>query len=430
MDGVPLPVADPTPLPLPFGVLKALLLVTFGLHIFAVDVAVGGSILCVGLAARARRSGGAEHGRIARVVAFVLPPAVTFAITLGVAPLLFVQLLYGEAVYTSTVLLGGPWIAFIFLLMAGYALLYRFTDAVKRRTFPVWLGVASTLLLLSLGFLWTNNVTLMIAPERWSDLHYATPHGGMLNLGDPAVVPRFLHLSTAMVAVAGLLLAGLGVHLPDDAHLDRGLARRIGLTVFAACTLAQLIIGPTTVLLQRSDVRAGLLGGSPFATGALVVGALAGVAAAAAALRGRDPSTGPGGVHVPLALTVVSVSAMVLLRDAVRDLGLARHGYVASNVRHVTDLFGAAALAIALAVWIWITKAMFGWVFADGGRRGPELAPALAAPASRRAAAAPDGPRKPPKVSPDVMRTLASARQDEGEGKKGTERDTGGEDGD
>src|SRR5262245_47097749 len=131
MDPIPLPSPDPTPLPLPYGVLKALLNVSFGLHILAVDVAVGGSILCVALAILATRRRDAALAKVARAMSYVLPPAVTFAITFGVAPLLFVQLLYGEAIYTSTILIGVPWISFIFVLMTGYFLLYRFTDALK-----------------------------------------------------------------------------------------------------------------------------------------------------------------------------------------------------------------------------------------------------------------------------------------------------------
>src|SRR5262245_38710335 len=159
MQPVPFPAPDPTPLPLPYAVLKGLLLVTFGLHVFAVNVGVGGSILCLALAARGRRPGGAALSKIARAMAFALPPAVTFAITLGVAPLLFVQLLYGEAIYTSTILIAAPWVLFIFLLMAGYWLLYRFTDGLKAGKPSMPVGIAATGLLLSIGFLWTNNVT-------------------------------------------------------------------------------------------------------------------------------------------------------------------------------------------------------------------------------------------------------------------------------
>ena len=55
-----------------------------------------------------------------------LPIVMTYVINLGVPPLLFAQVLYGRAIYTSSVLIGAWWIAVIPLLMLCYWLLYRF----------------------------------------------------------------------------------------------------------------------------------------------------------------------------------------------------------------------------------------------------------------------------------------------------------------
>jgi predicted permease len=49
----------------------------------------------------------------------------TFVINLAVPPLLFAQVLYGRALYTSSVLIGLYWISIIGLLMLAYWLLYR-----------------------------------------------------------------------------------------------------------------------------------------------------------------------------------------------------------------------------------------------------------------------------------------------------------------
>ena len=51
----------------------------------------------------------------------------TFVINLAVPPLLFAQVLYGRALYTSSVLIGVYWISIIGILMLTYWLLYRFT---------------------------------------------------------------------------------------------------------------------------------------------------------------------------------------------------------------------------------------------------------------------------------------------------------------
>src|SRR5262249_12157737 len=160
------------------------------------------------------------------------------------------------------IVMAVPWLSFLFSLILGYALLYRHTDLLKQGRFSVPTGVVSALCLLWLGFLWTNNVTLMLRPDHWSELSSAAPHGGTLNLADPQVVPRFFHMLLAMTAVAGLLLGTAAAFAPESAPFDRTLGRRFGLKLFAYLTIAQLGIGPLVVWLQPSDVRAALLGGS------------------------------------------------------------------------------------------------------------------------------------------------------------------------
>lgn len=58
--------------------------------------------------------------RLARALATRLPVAVALTITLGVAPLLFVQVLYGQFFYTSSILLGYVWLTLLLILLLGY----------------------------------------------------------------------------------------------------------------------------------------------------------------------------------------------------------------------------------------------------------------------------------------------------------------------
>jgi hypothetical protein len=362
-----IPPADPVPLPLPVGVLKVLLLGSFGLHILAVDIGVGGSIVCLLLALRGRSS--PPHAELARAVSWVLPAAVTFAITLGVAPLLFVQLLYGRFLYTSSILIAQPWMSFILALIAGYALLYRHTDLLQKGRLSIPTGLASTLLLLWLGFLWTNNVTLMLRPDRWGAAAAAAPHGMALNLGDPQVVPRALHMLLAMTAIAGLLLGTWAAFAGERASFDRTLGRRFGFGLFAYVTLAQLAVGPLIVVLQPPDVRAALLGGSVRALGAIVVGAGFAIGAVFTALSGRDPATGRRGAFVPFVLIHVTVAAMIVLRDAVRDLTLARAGFALEATPVVVDLGATAAFAGAFAIFAVCLHYFLRWL--RSGRAAP-----------------------------------------------------------
>ena len=65
----------------------------------------------------------------------------TFVINLAVPPLLFAQVLYGRALYTSSVLIGIYWISIIGILMLTYWLLYQFTARLEAGKSAWWVGL-------------------------------------------------------------------------------------------------------------------------------------------------------------------------------------------------------------------------------------------------------------------------------------------------
>src|SRR5579884_1600028 len=111
------PLIDPIPLPAPVWLMKALLVLTFALHIATVQMLLGGLMVVPGLKLL---GGGASANTAAVAIARRLPVLMTYVINLGVPPLLFAQVLYGRALYTSSVLIGAWWIGVIGLLMATY----------------------------------------------------------------------------------------------------------------------------------------------------------------------------------------------------------------------------------------------------------------------------------------------------------------------
>lgn len=120
----PFPAVDPIPLPAPIWLFKLLHIVTLSLHFVAVEMLLGGLLLAVGLSLFNQS---AAATTTARALARRLTVVMTYVINLGVPPLLFAQVLYGRAIYTSSVLIGVWWIAVIPLLMLCYWLLYRFS---------------------------------------------------------------------------------------------------------------------------------------------------------------------------------------------------------------------------------------------------------------------------------------------------------------
>jgi len=141
-----------------------------------------------------------------RAIAKTLPISLAFTINLGVAPLLFVQVLYGQFLYTSSILMGVFWLSIVGMLILSYYAVYIYTlnnDKLGLGRLTISLAV---LLLLGIGFLFCNNLSIMQMPEIWVN-YFNDRSGWMLNLGDPALVPRYLHFVASAVAIGGLAIA-------------------------------------------------------------------------------------------------------------------------------------------------------------------------------------------------------------------------------
>src|ERR1700690_3377508 len=137
------PAVDPIPLPAPVWLIKLLHIVTLALHFVAVEMLLGGLLLAV-LFSLFR--GSPQSLVTARALARRLTVVMTFVINLGVPPLLFAQVLYGRALYTSSVLIGLYWIAIVPTLMLIYWLLYQFSSRLEAGKSAWWLGLIAWLL--------------------------------------------------------------------------------------------------------------------------------------------------------------------------------------------------------------------------------------------------------------------------------------------
>lgn len=351
MSPLPIPAPDPLPLPLPPGVLRALLLATFTLHLMAVNLGVGGSFLAAAHALRGKE----EDRDLVRRLAPLLPAGVTFAITLGVAPLLFLQLIYGPFFYTASVLTAVPWLALIFLLMAGYVLLYRFVDSVETQVLRAFSGILGALLMLGAGLALTNVTTLSLRPDLWAAHAAASPHGLRLNTADPTLWPRFLHMAAAMIAVAGLFLAGWG------AWRDHAYARRAGLRWFLAATASQALWGTWLLVAQPKPLMDLVLNANTSAGLALWISIACGALALFMAIPASQKGAPAKDVWAPLILALASVLGMILLRDRMRDAALAGVGFEAAALPHRTDWpsFGIFALTLLGVTALLVT--VFRW---------------------------------------------------------------------
>lgn len=321
------PAVDPIPLPAPVWLFKVLHGVTLVLHFTAVQLLVGGLAIATAwaLLGRLRR----DEARLNASGALVhrLPIVMAYVINLGIPPLLFAQVLYGRALYTSSVLIGVYWISVVFLVIAAYFILYMMAKRAENGIAFGWLGLIALAIVLKVAVIYTNNMTLMLRPDAWLEMYRSNPIGKQLNAADATVLPRWLFMMIGSLGVAGvgLMLLGMKKHLPASATL---LLRRRGGLALAIFTGVQVALAFRVLGAQPEAVRSALMGNSFYqllavawlATAVFLI-ALGLVAAARAARRNWLI---PG---ICSAVAFVNILLMVLVRDGIRDLSLLQFGY-------------------------------------------------------------------------------------------------------
>lgn len=243
---VPVPRDLPLPLPLPEALLKALLVLFFLLHIFFVNVTVGGSVLVSFFEWLGFRK--PRYDRLALAIAKTVTVNKSLAVVLGIGPLLCINLVYTVQWYGANALTGHAWLLIVPLVTAAFLLAYlhkytwdRWTDGGWKR-FHWSLSLASTLLFLCIPFIFLANVNLMLFPGEWEKVR-----GFFSSLKVGNVLPRYLHFSLASLALTGLFCAGWLFRAEvakELAGFTRHELRRIFYRVAAVATALQFVAGP------------------------------------------------------------------------------------------------------------------------------------------------------------------------------------------
>jgi hypothetical protein len=357
-----IPVPDPLPLPAPHWLLWFLLILTFFLHILPMNFVLGGSLISAVTGRRGRNGGGAHHAELSRWMSHAMPVAVAAAVSLGVAPLLFLQTLYGRLFFTSSVLMGWFWLAVVPLLIVAYYGTYLLSfkgETLGGMERPVrWLTV---LIFATVGFIYSNNMSLMLRPAIYGEMYRAEARGLNLNLADPTLVPRYLHFLLGTIAVAGMIVAVYGL-FRKGRDADFGVwAMRLGARWFAIATAVNIMVGFWFLLSLPTDTFSRFMGQSVFAGAVLAAGILLAFGAMIMmflALNAPDPAPLVRGSIGTLALTLVF---MVLTRDEVRRAALERAGFQA--VPWVEPQWGNIAIFLVLLVAAIITVAWMAVAF-------------------------------------------------------------------
>jgi hypothetical protein len=350
------PVEDPIPVPAPIWLLKILHTATLSLHFLLLYFMIGGLIMMAWWGITGRLRGSAARINASGAIAQRVPVIIAFVINLGIPPLLFTQVLYGRALYTSSVLIGAYWIAVIGLIIAAYYLSYVAAHRAEAGGAFGWFGLASLGFVGCVAWIYVNNMTLMLRPEAWAAMYAERPGGGHLASGDPTMLPRWLFMMFTGLAIGGVMLMMLGRRGSVEAEARLFLRRR-GALLLGGCALIHIGLGVHVLRSQPAAVQEALMSNAfyaPLAYAWLGTAALLALLGFAGAARAQ----GDRALIPVLALVVgfVDLMLVVLFRDGIRDVTLGLAGFdvwqrtIAPNwfvIVLFLVLFVAAVVAVA-----------------------------------------------------------------------------------
>ncbi len=343
-----IPALDPIPLPGPLWLFHGLWVTTFLLHMLFVNLALGGSLLA------------AWHGltrsesTIPRFFAERNTWGIAFAITFGIAPLLFIQAVYGRLFYSGTILLGWAWLAMVGLLLVAYYATYLAKARTRAGGPGPWAAIAAVALSL-IAAIHVAAHLIHVQPRHWA-VYAQNP---WRVLADPSFLPRYLHFVLAALAFAGALLARSQCRRGSRGD---GSAAAAGVRVALWATAANLAVGLWLLVSLPADVLGAFMRGGSWRMIPLLLGVLAGVGLLVVAARIRDPLAESRAVRRVLELVVGAMLVMVLTRHQVRALYLEQAGI--ETRMPVVPQWGAIGLflvvlvaGVALTAWVLLRTA-------------------------------------------------------------------------
>ncbi|MRR33464.1 hypothetical protein EG829_02040 [bacterium] len=353
----------PTPdaIPVAWGYFQVLLMLVFPLHLMLMNAMLGSTAIAVYALLRKDETLRGLAYELGKVIPFLI----AFAVNLGVAALLFLQVLYGHLFYSSSVLMGVYWLAVVPLLIIAYYAVYLFDFR-----FPFLAKPAAAALIclplfifLCIAFIYSNNMTLMLNPETWKG-YLGNPGGTLLNLGDRALVPRYLHFIIGGTAVGGLFVALLGRVRKGMVQEVRSSAERIGMKVFTVLTGAQIVVGFLFLASLPRPILLLFMGGDMLATALLTLGLVSALILLVAGMARR--------VWLCVGMAVPQIFIMSFMRDFVRSGYLQPHFSPASLPvvpQYSPMVMFVVALVAGLAIIVWMLRkavVSFGGQKTDG----------------------------------------------------------------
>ena len=205
-------------LPAPLWLITILHVVTLTLHLAAMNFMVGGVIVILFGTVKDRGNDLTVHGFVR-----LFPSAMAAAVTFGVAPLLFVQLVYPRQVYAASIVSGWFWLLFVVVASLGSCCLYgaSFAPGGSGRRIDWCLSLA-LVGFAYISYVYSSVFSLAERPDLYRLMYVNTQSGLTRNPDVGSYIFRWRHLFLGAVTVGGYFVGWLGRDNRQAYHSGKG----------------------------------------------------------------------------------------------------------------------------------------------------------------------------------------------------------------
>ncbi|CCQ97745.1 conserved membrane hypothetical protein [[Clostridium] ultunense Esp] len=335
-------------------VTQILMVVTWAIHMFFVNLVIGGMILSIyGYLKKELR-----WRRASQTLANVAKISLSLAIVFGVAPLLFTQTIYDNLWYTANNLSAFWVVLFVPVAIVAYYLLYFYYFRNKERSgkWVLFLGIPSVLLILLAGAIMHILSYQQLFPDQW--VKWYTNNGTTMNTDGWHVyafnIPRYLLFILLSFFVTGIYMMLYAWYFRQRQDKDQGeLAwfKEVG-------RKAALFFGGFLIL---DVILYNALQGSLLNPIIWVIVAFLLLSWFLLMLLGKSPHD--GAVPTLITFAFLSVLAVGVMREAIRMFELRKFQYSVYNYPLRLDLFGPsfffATLLVGIAVFVFVLYMLY-----------------------------------------------------------------------